>query len=148
MKTRLFVGILLFGALCIWFFPPIIMPESVNIATSSMTSLQHVPEKNGLKNASTEDEPSESEPSDIPDSVFNTPRNRKVVAYLERFQERTSGITKGMIEIEQERVKQGLLAALGRKSSQPEITTERDQRGQKWDILSFDNGIIRYLPRD
>jgi hypothetical protein len=73
-------------------------------------------------------------------------REKKVMNSLNKFVERTEGITAESIAAEREKVKEGLKKSLESPTETPKTTVITDENGDKWEKLEYKDGIVRYVP--
>jgi hypothetical protein len=77
---------------------------------------------------------------------FVSGRDQKVAEKIDRFRQRTTGITREEVAKERAQIADGLTTALRKKSDLPQIIVSTDEAGNNWEELHYSDGIIRYLP--
>jgi hypothetical protein len=75
-----------------------------------------------------------------------TGRDLMVAEKLQRFRDKTADISAESVAQERAKIAHGLQAASQKKSYLPVVTRTLDNDGQKWEVLDYGDGIIRYMP--
>jgi hypothetical protein len=76
--------------------------------------------------------------------LIKTARDRRVYEKLEAFKRNTAHISAESVAAERERINKALAEAKNKPTVLPHSKRIVDENGDAWQMLTFDNGIVRY----